>query len=87
MTEIDFDSTYAVDEYRGIAWHLLGYEIIYDEDYEWSGVTYENKERVRAYMIGDDREFVFDIDQLTKLDDSEYCPGCGQIGCGAYGTH
>lgn len=81
---MDFDKRYRVDEYNGIAWYLLGYELIQDEDYEWSGIEYENPERVRAVMVGDDRIFVFDVDQLTPLDDDEYCPECGQIGCKAY---
>ena len=37
---------------------------------------------VRAVMVGDDREFIVDVDDLTEIPDDSYCPGCGQIGCG-----
>jgi hypothetical protein len=37
-------------------------------------------------MVGDDRVHVVDVDDLTEISDEDYCPGCGQIGCGAYGS-
>lgn len=37
---------------------------------------------VIAVMVGDDREHTIDVDDLTRLDDDEYCSSCGQIGCG-----
>lgn len=43
--------------------------------------TYET-DTVTAVMIGDDREFVIDVDDLTAIDDLDYCSECGQIGCG-----
>lgn len=36
---------------------------------------------VRAIMVGDDREHIVDIDDLTKIGDDDYCSVCGQIGC------
>jgi hypothetical protein len=33
-------------------------------------------------MIGDNREFTIDIDDLAEIQDDEYCHCCGQIGCG-----
>jgi hypothetical protein len=39
-------------------------------------------DRVVAVMIGDDREFTFDVEDLTALDRDEFCGECGQIGCG-----
>lgn len=33
-------------------------------------------------MVGDDREFIAESDDLTPLDEEEFCAGCGQIGCG-----
>jgi hypothetical protein len=50
----------------------------------WTGIEYENRERVRAVMVGDDREFTFDVDEVTPLAEGDYCPECGQIGCKAY---
>jgi hypothetical protein len=37
---------------------------------------------VRAYMVGDDRVLLIDRDDLTPIDELDYCAGCGQIGCG-----
>jgi hypothetical protein len=82
--EFDFDSTYTVEGWRGIAWHVWQYEQIRDEDYEWSGIEYDNKDRVVCTMVGDDKEFTFDIDELTKISEDEYCPECGQLGCKVY---
>lgn len=33
-------------------------------------------------MVGDDRRHRVDLDSLTRLEDSQFCGGCGQIGCG-----
>ena len=41
----------------------------------------ENRERVRAIMVGDDRVFTFELDELTVIGDDDYCHECGQIGC------
>lgn len=37
---------------------------------------------IACRMVGDDRLFTFDADELTALEDDEYCQVCGQIGCG-----
>lgn len=47
---------------------------LYDESEE-----IENKQTVRAVMVGDDTVHLVDVDDLTVIDD--YCSGCGQIGC------
>lgn len=41
----------------------------------------EDEARVIAVMVGDDREHIIDVDDLTKLDDDAACRVCGQIGC------
>jgi len=80
---MDLNAHYTVDEYSdGIAWYVLGYEKVRDEDYEWSGIEYENTDRVRAVMVGDDRVFTFDTDQLTVIPEDSFCRDCGQVGCG-----
>lgn len=38
--------------------------------------------RVRAVMVGDDREWLIDVSDIDTLDDDQYCSCCGQIGCG-----
>jgi hypothetical protein len=81
--DIDFSKKYRVNGYGGIAFYLTGYEMIKDEDYEWSGIEHTNWSRVEAIMVGDDRIHYVDIEDLTVLDDDDYCPECGQIGCTA----
>jgi hypothetical protein len=56
---------------------------VYDEDPE----PIENRDFVLAVMVGDDREFTVEVSELTKISDDDYCPGCGQIGCKAYGDY
>lgn len=41
----------------------------------------EDRDWVIAIMVGDDREHVVEVTDLTKLDDLDYCHECGQIGC------
>lgn len=50
-----------------------GYRI----DYDVEEVT--DYDRVLCHMIGDDRDFEFEIEDLEKID--EPC-SCGQVGCG-----
>lgn len=32
-------------------------------------------------MVGDDRVHLVDPDDLTKIEDDDYCHECGQVGC------
>ena len=65
-----------------------------DHEHEHDGDCYlygepeevEDRTKVRAVMVGDDRTHIVDVDDLTEIADEDYCPGCGQIGCGAYGN-
>ena len=94
---VDMDARYAVQGYGGIAWYLLGYattwteeswELIEGEDSE-DECSYlynepeeiENRDMVRAVMVGDDRVFEIDVDDLTIISEYDYCSQCGQIGC------
>ncbi len=84
--EVD-DKTFPAEAYtvagrsnRGIAWRVYGWETQPDEETEWSG--YESRTgRVVCVMVGDDRRFTFDPDELTPLNDLDYCASCGQVGC------
>lgn len=100
-TSLDLNARYSVEGYGGIAFYLLGYdtewtseEWIYcgegDPDEESSYLysepeEIENRDRVRAIMVGDDRVFTFDVDDLTVISEDGYCSECGQIGCTADG--
>jgi hypothetical protein len=78
---IDFDARYAVDGYVGIAFYLLGYVERADADTDWTGLLVTDYDRVRAVMVGDDREHEIEVGDLRLLDDLDYCSQCGQIGC------
>jgi hypothetical protein len=95
-TEIDFESAYRVEGYRGIAWRLKRYAsrsvpvmcLMDDEAGNECEVesdefdTEEDRTQVVAVMVGDDREFVFPVADLSLLGEDEFCYECGQIGCG-----
>lgn len=71
---------YTVRGYSGIAWYVYGWETEPDCDTEWSG--YEMRTgRIVAVMVGDDRRFTFDLDEIAPLPRTAYCGVCGQIGC------
>lgn len=80
---IDFDATYRIDGYDGIAFRLLGFNESYYYDSDL-GEYYEDidVDNVRAVMIGDNRVFIEPVEDLHKLDEGTYCNICGQIGCG-----
>ena len=71
---------YKADGWSGIAWVVLGWETEPDEDTHWSDIE-QRTGKVVAVMIGDDRHFVFDADELTPLEPESFCRSCGQIGC------
>lgn len=71
---------YTVRGYRGIAFHVLGWETKPTEDTEWDGIE-ERTGRVVAMMVGDDHRFAFEEEDITPLAREAYCGGCGQVGC------
>jgi hypothetical protein len=53
----------------------------------WNGIAWRRARKTkdgRAFMtmIGDDRVFEVDAEDVHHIRDDEYCPECGQIGCG-----
>lgn len=86
MTDFDFSKRYKVDGWGGIAWYCIGFEKVpeYTDHNDEDGMV-ENRDRVVCIMVGDDSKHTFDVDELTPLDDEEYCHECGQIGCTADG--
>ena len=71
---------YAVAAFPGVAFWVWGWETEPDEDTEWTGQEVRTG-RVLTSMVGDDRRFAFDPEDLTPLGRDAYCGGCGQIGC------
>jgi len=71
---------YTVAGYEGIAWHVWGWETKPDKDTEWSGYEVRTGNLV-CVMVGDDRRFSVDPDDVAPISSEEYCASCGQIGC------
>jgi len=67
---------YMVDGYKGVAWRVYGWELEQDEEGDEIHTG-----RIVCVMVGDDRRFVFDPNEVTPLADLDYCASCGQIGC------
>ena len=80
------DETFSADAYtvdgwgKGIAFYVRGWETQPDEDTEWSGIE-ERTGNVICTMVGDDRKFSVDPEDVHPLDELAYCRECGQIGC------
>ena len=75
-------NAYRIEGYKGIAWYVRGWET----ETRWEEET-EDSEEVRTgnlvcTMVGDDRHFSIDPDDVSPLEDAKYCGTCGQIGCG-----
>ena len=51
----------------------------------WSGIAfYINKledDQAEVIMIGDDRKWTYNIDDLKPLASGSFCIECGQVGC------
>jgi hypothetical protein len=75
---LDRTVAYKVDGYGGVAWRVLGPATT--TVYEGDALVCNDDEC--DHMLGDDREFTFDVEDLTALDRDEFCGECGQIGCG-----
>lgn len=85
MTTLDTDKHYRVEGYGGVAFYTLGHPIIKDGEYYWTGIETEDTEYARMVMVGDDTVHIIPVEDLTPIDEDEFCPECGQIGCKAYG--
>lgn len=82
MSGVDMAARYRVEGWPGVAFYLTGYVETPTEDTWWDGILRVDFSRVCAVMVGDDREHIVDVEDLTPLADGEYCRECGQIGCG-----
>lgn len=98
MTNNDLSGRYRVAG-SPVAWFVMGYArrwvademwVVDDDGYDvlvetGDGEWVRDPDRVIVVMVGDDREHVVDIGDLTALNDDDYCTECGQIGCTADG--
>lgn len=76
---IDTSVAYSVNGYSGVAFRALGHPI---ESVDCDGFETANEDMVQVVMIGDDRVFTVDMEDLTPIEREEFCGQCGQIGCG-----
>jgi len=80
------DATFPADAYivkgwaDGIAFHVLGWQLVPDEDTEWTGI-YERTGDVYVVMVGDDKVYCVEVEDLVPISREDYCGVCGQIGC------
>ena len=74
---------YRVDGYNGVAWQFLQHPRVTEYDDFGDAVDQtENSEQAVMMMVGDDRQFTFDMDEIHAIPDDSFCRDCGQIGCG-----
>lgn len=52
------------------------------ENTYWDGIE-EETGRVLMVMVGDDRRWSVDPDDVEEIGPGDFCHGCGQIGCRA----
>jgi hypothetical protein len=86
---LDFDARYKVAGYGGVAFWLKGWLTSpeFDDDGITTGEVTVHDDFVEAVMVGDDRPIMVDVDDLTVINDDDYCHECGQIGCTADGRN
>lgn len=89
---VDFTARYSVAGYRGVAFYLKGYSKKYERSQYWDDHVggfvdsdefdeVDDESQVIAVMVGDDREHIVDVEDLTVLGELDYCAECGQVGC------
>ena len=64
----------------GIAWYVNGWQTEPAEDTEWTGFEVRTGQLV-CTMVGDNRHFSIDPEDVTELSREDYCGICGQVGC------
>lgn len=92
-------ATYQAQSLPGVAVRLVGFTTTTDEvvdlvctddhDHDRDCYLLDVEEVVDtdtaiAVMVGDDRRHHVPTDELTPLTGDDFCPGCGQTGCGHY---
>lgn len=96
MTAFDLKAHYRHPDYPGVAWYIDGFykeKILTDVEYfdeeiggwvcaDWVEDEIEDTDQVYAIMVGDDRRFLFATDDMIKIEETDFCRECGQIGCG-----
>lgn len=96
MSEIDFNAHYKVNGWPGVAVYPVEYKketILDDVEFfddeigewvcaDWEPTEIEDESQVYVVMVGDDTRHLVDVDDLVKIEETDFCRECGQIGCG-----
>ena len=97
MPDLDMTATYQCKGFNGIAVRIAGYPQVWsadtvtcvdDDGNEWEeecgGEMVDDTDSgdVMIIMVGDDKKHRVSIDDLTEINEEDYCFECGQIGCG-----
>lgn len=82
MPEIKIGDSVKVRGWPGIAFTFRGHPLIHclDEDGVYPEKL-EDPDRAIVVMVGDDRKWNVEMDDLTLLPPEKFCGVCGQIGC------
>lgn len=99
---MDTSVRYTVDSHPGIAFRLLGPDVMtpdpelcctdedchHDEPDCWYQPEPEESDTwVRMVMVGDDTVHYLEVTDVHPITDDDYCHECGQIGCTADGRN
>lgn len=89
----EFEGHYMLNDWKGCAYWILGWQLEYSEESieedEDGNTIYSEPElqrtgRLIVCMVGDDRFETCEPEELTPIEEDEFCPGCGAIGCACY---
>lgn len=67
--------------WSGVAFRVLG-PVLDTEGNAYDIESNGDGSVLRVCMVGDDKVHEVDATDCTLLQDTEFCDGCGQIGCG-----
>lgn len=87
METINPGSFVRVKNYPPIAWLVIGKTRIKaarsynfnDDDWDWA--TIESDDKYTCVMVGDDRKFEIDCEDIIIINDDEFCRSCGDLNC------
>lgn len=95
--ELDFNAHYKVEGWPGVAVYLVEYKQNYNEEWIFVGAEdddldndenwicdvdwYNDYTQVYVTMVGDDARHLVNVDDLVKIEETDFCRECGQIGC------
>lgn len=84
MEHIKPGTTVQVKGHAGMAFYFIKLETEPDEDTDWSGYEAPTGKAI-VCMVGDDYKWSVDPEDISPLDDEDFCHGCGSMDCGHQG--